>query len=130
MRNIILLYFAILIGLGYSGCDGSSTLPAASLHPFGRVMANESGHIELISSAAHVGFTFQGDECLVSAYITDPEGHNYLQYELDGVYQKRVKISGKDNQPIIINAKGNGTHTVWLYKATEASVRDRSLSKR
>ena len=79
-----------------------------------------SGHIELISSAAHVGFTFEGDECQVSAYFTDPEGHNYLQYELDGVYQKRVKISGKDNQPFVINANGNGTHTVWLYKATEA----------
>ena len=122
MRNNILLYFAILISLGYVGCDGSSTLPAGSLHPFGRVMVNDKGHIELISSAAHVGFTFQGNECQVSAYITDPEGHNYLQYELDGVYQKRVKIPGKDNQPVIINAKGNGTHTVWLYKATEAWV--------
>ena len=122
MRNIIRLYFAMLISLGYSGCDGSSTLPAASLHPFGRVMVNESGHVELISSAAHFGFTFQGDECQVSAYIADPEGHNYVQYELDGVYQKRVKISGMDNQPIVINAKGNGTHTVWLYKATEAWV--------
>jgi len=120
MRNITLLYFAILISLGYSGCDGSSTLPAASLHPFGRAMVNESGHIELISSAAHFGFTFQGDECQVSAYITDPEGHNYLQYELDGVYQKRVIIPGKDNQPIIIKAKDNGTHTAWLFKATEA----------
>ena len=122
MRNIILIYFALLISLGYSGCDGSRTLPAASLHPFGRVMVNESGHVELIGSAAHFGFTFQGDECQVSAYITDPEGHNYVQYELDGVYQKRVKISGKDNQLITINAKGNGTHTVWLYKATEAWV--------
>ena len=122
MRNIILLYFAILIGLGYSGCDGRSTLPAASLHPFGRVMVTDTGHIELISSAAHVGFTFQGYQCQVSAYIIDGEGHNYLQYELDGVYQKRVKISGKDKQPIIITAKGNDTHTVWLYKATEAWV--------
>jgi lysophospholipase L1-like esterase len=122
MRIIIPLYFAILICLGYSGCDGSSTLPAASLHPFGRVMTNDVGHIELISSAAHIGFTFQGEQCQVSAYINEPEGHNYLQYELDGIYQKRVKISGTDNQPIIINAKGNGIHTVWLYKATEAWV--------
>jgi lysophospholipase L1-like esterase len=122
MKNIILLGFAILIGLGYSGCDGSRTLPAASLHPYGRVMVTDRGHIELISSAAHVGFTFQGDECQVSAYIIDPEGHNYLQYELDGVYQKRVKITGQDKRPIIINAKGNGTHTVWLFKATEAYV--------
>jgi hypothetical protein len=120
MRNITLLYCGILISLFYSGCDNSSTLPAASLHPIGRVIVNDTGHIELISSAAHVGFTFKGDRCQISAYITDPEGHNYLQYELDGIYQKRIKVSGKQDQPLVINAKENGTHTVWIYKATEA----------
>jgi lysophospholipase L1-like esterase len=120
MRHIIRFFLAIFIGVVYSGCDSSSTLPAASLHPFGRVIINDVGHIELISSAAHVGFTFQGDECQVMAHINDLEGHNYLQYELDGVYEKRITIQGKDNQPIIIHAKDNGQHTVWLYKATEA----------
>src|SRR5687767_4481104 len=121
MRKIQFLHFTLITCLLCAGCSPSENiLPASSLHPFGRVMVTGSGYIELISSAAHFGFTFQGKECQVSAYISDPQGHNYVQYELDGVYQKRVKIGGKDKQPIIINAKSNGTHTLWLYKATEA----------
>ena len=74
----------------------------------------------MISSAAHLGFSFTGLQCEISAYIADEAGHNYLQYELDGTYQRRVKISGNDKQPVVITAAENGTHTVWLYKATEA----------
>jgi lysophospholipase L1-like esterase len=80
---------------------------------------NNNQHVELISSAAHIGFTFDGKECKVYAYITDPGGHNYLQYEVDGVYQKRIKISGS-KEPFKITAPSGGSHTVWIYKATEA----------
>lgn len=111
----------------YVGCSSSkniasetSTLPANALHPFGRVLLNDKNHIELISSGAHVGFSFVGTECQVYAYLPHATGHNYLQYELDGVYQKRIKISGLNKQSFVIQASDNGTHTVWLYKATEA----------
>ena len=109
----------ITIGLLCSGCTssnrgaaGDTVLPASSLHPFGRTELNESKHIELISSAAHLGFSFTGLQCEISAYIADEAGHNYLQYELDGTYQRRVKISGNDKQPVVITAAENGTHTV------------------
>lgn len=100
--------------------DGSTTLTASELFAFGRVLQNENNHIELISSAAHVGFTFTGTECQVYAYINASAGHNYLQYELDGEYQKRIKITGTANEPIVIKATTDGPHAVWLYKATEA----------
>jgi len=125
MKKFPALFFVVVVGLLYTGCKPSGTsesnlLPATSLHAFGRTLLTDSGYIELISSAAHIGFTFSGSQCEISAYITDPAAHNYLQYELDGVYQKRVRISGDRRQPIVITASGGGSHTLWLYKATEA----------
>ena len=123
------------------------TLRAAALHPFGRFLLGDGvggaaggvgaragggstggspaagvQSIELIGSAVHFGFSFKGKEVLVFAHIDDAGGHNYLQYELDGVYQKKIKIMGNDRQPAIISASGDGTHTVWIYKTTEATT--------
>ncbi len=74
----------------------------------------------MISSAMHVGFSFEGDACQIFAAIPPTMGHNYLQYELDGVYQKRIKVVGQSTAPISLTAPTGGKHTVWLYKATEA----------
>ncbi|HYG21028.1 MAG TPA: hypothetical protein VD816_18955, partial [Ohtaekwangia sp.] len=90
----------------------TGTLPADELKPFGRYTYSPERRLELISSAAHAGFTFEGKECRIFASLADPASHNYLQYELDGTYQKRVKISGSDNQPVTITATGEGSHTV------------------
>jgi hypothetical protein len=38
------------------------------------------------------------------------------------VYQKKVRIEGNSKEPFIITASDNGTHTVWIYKATEAQT--------
>lgn len=95
-------------------------LSAAALHPYGRYLLTDSQHLELISSAVHFGFRFSGKECAVYAYIKDVMGHNYLQYELDGIYQKRIRIEGGDRRPVMIKASSGGSHTVWIYKATEA----------
>ena len=120
-------YFIILVSIFFL-CYSSTrqptweqnTLSATALHPFGRTLLNDRKHLELISSAAHVGFSFKGTQCEVSAYLTDVNAHNYFQYELDGVYQKRVRISGANKKSFVIDATGNGNHSVWLYKATEA----------
>ena len=98
----------------------SNVLPASSLLPFGRYAWNEKKDLELISSAVNFGFSFSGKQCRVFAYLTDTTAHNYLQYELDGVYQKRIKIVGNEMNPLVINASEEGIHTVWIYKATEA----------
>jgi len=97
-----------------------NVLQASSLFPFGRYAWNEKKDLELISSAINFGFSFSGKECKVFAYLTDTTAHNYLQYELDGVYQKRIKIVGSDRTPLVITAGQEGTHSVWIYKATEA----------
>jgi len=118
----------ILVCLIFSACSSSKKintssdeLPASSLKPYGRFLMNDKG-IELISSAVHFGFSFTGKKCTLYAFINDAAGYNYLQYELDGVYQKRIKVMGGAVQQIILSANSNGQHTVEIYKATEATT--------
>lgn len=99
---------------------GAVVLPASSLHTVGRYVVNDRQQLELVTSAAHTGFTFEGEECLVFASASWAGGHNYLQYELDGVYQKRVRLDGDTPRAVTIKAPKGGRHTVWLFKATEA----------
>ncbi|HEY1114664.1 MAG TPA: GDSL-type esterase/lipase family protein [Chitinophagaceae bacterium] len=99
---------------------GVAVMPASMLQPTGRYLVNDQQRLELVSSAVYAGFTFGGEECQVFASASRAGGHNYLQYELDGVYQKRVRLDGDTPKAITIRAPRGGQHTVWLYKATEA----------
>src|SRR5678816_514705 len=121
------IFLILIVGLICFTCsspknaaEDGDLLPADSLHPLGRYAWNDKHHLELISSAVHFGFRFSGKECKVVAYLTDPDAHSYLQYEVDGAYQERIRISGNSRQPIIITAAAGGVHSVWIYKATEA----------
>jgi hypothetical protein len=78
-----------------------------------------AGEVELIGSAVHFGFQFSGTNCAVFLRLGDTAGHQYLQYELDGVYQGRVRVA--DQRPFVIRTGSTGLHTVWVYKATEAT---------
>jgi lysophospholipase L1-like esterase len=102
------------------GQNGVAVLSANMLQPTGRYIINDRQQLELVSSAVHTGFTFEGEECQVFASASWAGGHNYLQYELDGVYQKRVRLDGDSPKAIAIKAPRGGTHIVRLYKATEA----------
>jgi hypothetical protein len=93
-------------------------LSAKELTPYGRYTSNGKD-LEMISSAMHFGFRFQGKECRILVSAQGANQHNYLQYELDGKYQKRIRIDGMQ-QTIIITAPKEGIHTAWVYKATEA----------
>lgn len=95
-------------------------LEARAFSPIGRTVLVEGRGLELISSGSHFGISFEGKECRIFASLSDWQDHNYLQYELDGVYQKRLMISKNDSAPILIQAGEAGKHTVWIYKATEA----------
>lgn len=117
---IALFLFCSEYSFSIDKSGAADTLLAASLQPYGRYAYNDNKHVELITSASNIGFSFKGKECKVFAYITDANGHNYLQYELDGVYQKRIRLNGNTRTPLTITASTAGTHTVWIYKATEA----------
>lgn len=94
-------------------------LPAIDLHPFGRSIINEQQHLELISSACQFGFSFDDRAFHLQVSLPAWLHHNYLQYELDGVYGNRIRIDSS-TKLISIVAPTAGKHTVWIYKATEA----------
>jgi hypothetical protein len=75
--------------------------------------------VELITSGAHFGVTFSGRTCALLVSI-EGQRHNYLQYELDGVYQKRLKVNAGGVDTLRITSEKDGPHTLWMYKATEA----------
>jgi hypothetical protein len=98
-----------------------NSLPATAIKAYGRSSVTHN-ELELISGAVHFGFSFTGKQCKVYASFPYKGGHNYLQYELDGVYQKRLRIENGSTEPLVIEAPASGRHTVWIYKATEATT--------
>lgn len=119
--------YALLVLWLFVGCasvknkSAQDTVSANELLPYGRSLLT-NGQLELISSAVHFGFSFEGEECEIFASIPGWPDHNYIQYELDGVYQKRIKISKDQKGPVVLSANSKGKHTVWIYKATEATT--------
>jgi len=132
-RSLIpLILLVCFYNLSYGQLAGpakADTLYAQQLKPYGRYTFTAQKQLELVSSAVHFGFSFKGNECVMYASLTDTAAHNYLQYELDGVYQKRIRISGNTNVPIVIKATGTGEHIIWIYKATEAHTGGIFISK-
>lgn len=118
---IIVLCFAIAACTSTKKNIGHNSLAATELLPYGRTVITDN-RLELISSAVHFGFSFEGNDCEIYASLPTGMDHNYLQYELDGVYQKRMKISKDEKGPVHITAPGRGKHTVTVYKATEATT--------
>jgi hypothetical protein len=116
---VLCLCFSFLGEAACGAAAAADSLPASSLPIYGRGLPH-GDQAELIGSAAHVGFSFTGKECSVDVFVS-AGGGGYLQYELDGVYQKRIKIVGTARQPIVITAATTGAHRVWLYKTTEAT---------
>lgn len=116
---IILCAFCLSCASAKKKLAQPDTLLATALQPYGRFVVQEQ-RLEMVSSAMHFGFSFDGPQCQLFASIPNADGHNYLQYELDGVYQRRIRLSGKSTEPIVITAPTAGKHTVWIYKATEA----------
>ena len=94
------------------------SLPGSALVVYGRGLVN-GGRMELIGSASHVGVAFTGQRCELDVLVPGEAGHNYVQYELDGVYGKKLRVAGR--QTVVIDALGAGEHRLWLYKAGEAT---------
>ena len=116
----ILLVATVKVSTATAISQLTDTLYADKLKPYGRSMINEQKQLELISSAVHFGFSFKGNQCELYVSLKDKNAHNYIQYELDGVYQKRIRIEGSSNAPVVIKAASTGYHTIKIFKATEA----------
>jgi Carbohydrate esterase 2 N-terminal len=111
---------SMMLVVGLAGCSAPvpiESLPGSALVVYGRGLVNNGG-MELIGSASHVGVSFTGQRCEVDVLVPGEAVHNYVQYELDGVYGKKLRVAGR--QTVVIEAPGVGVHTLWLYKAGEA----------
>lgn len=122
----MLKYFRIFIVVVFiTGCTSThpitktDNLPGSEFSPVGRFDKN-NGRLELISSACHFSFSFVGNECKVYTFLASWQKSAYLQYEVDGQYQKRIEIKRDSILPFVIKANREGTHTVTIYKTTEA----------
>lgn len=93
---------------------------ATALQPVGRTRITPDGALELISSAVHFSFSFEDTACDVYAALPSWLDHNYVQYELDGVYKNRLRIT-KSTALLHITVPA-GNHTLTIYKATEAQT--------
>lgn len=120
-RYLFLILLFLLISCRNSQkIQSSNFILAKDLNPIGRAEFTVKRHLELISSAAHFTIQFTGTSCSIYAYLADPGAHNYLQYELDGKYIKRIKINGVTSHPYKIVETTNDKHTLKIFKATEA----------
>jgi hypothetical protein len=118
--KILPVLFCFVSALSFGSPKDS--LVATALYPFGRTAVSANGELELVSSAVHFGFKFHGTGFSIYTDIPNSPDHNYLQYTLDGVYQKRVRITTDNTMPFSVSGLKNGSHTVWIYKATEAAT--------
>ena len=121
-KLVVVVFCSFMVGctLTKNTLVKNDNLSSSSLNVYGRYSINNNQNLELISSAAHFGFSFTGKECRIFTSIPSSQNHNYIQYELDGVYQKRIRINSNSKEPIVIIAPAKGKHIVWVYKATEA----------
>ncbi|MES2267930.1 MAG: GDSL-type esterase/lipase family protein [Bacteroidota bacterium] len=119
--SLLLLLATFATGIMHANATNADTLFAQNLTSYGRSLLNNNNELELISSAVHFGASFTGVTCKIYVSLPDKSAHSYLQYELDGVYQKRIRIEGKSTNPIIITAPVGGNHKIWIFKCTEAT---------
>ena len=122
-----LFRLAVVFYLLCCGCAGvyaktTDSLAATALKPYGRYIIDDRKNLELISTAVHFGFSFEGTECTIYASVPNASAHNYIQYEMDGEYKKKISIWGDTSKPVVLTAQKGGRHTVWVYKATEATT--------
>lgn len=118
----LVIFFLVFINSSSDKTKNETTiLYAKDLVAYGRSELAPDQSLELISSAAHFGFSFVGKTCTIYTSLPSWLDHNYLQYEQDGIYQKKIKISKKVHS-VTITAPDDGKHTVWIYKATEAAT--------
>lgn len=134
MSNKIFTFLAImafspLMGNAFQKFSYTDTLQATKLIPFGRTLLNGQNNLELISSASHFKFRFKGTQCIVFMATKNKNDHNYIQYELDGVYQKRLRIDGNNFTPVVIKVANPGEHIIVIYKTTEAHTGPVIISK-
>lgn len=88
----------------------------------GRTEKSADNSVILISSASSVTFSFSGNLCEVFLQSKNEYGHHaYVSLELDGKYIGRLRVENQLKN-YLIKVASNKTHTLKIFKATEAAT--------
>lgn len=119
LQKITLLFIACAISLSCTEKDNSEKVTYLVK---GRTEKKDD-KIILIGSASSVTFGFSGAKCVLKLEAQDTfEHHNYISLVLDGKYIGRQRIeNGAGTYPVTVKANANDSHTLTIYKATEAA---------
>ncbi len=123
--NLTIIFCFIVAGCAssrHSNIASLNELKATDLQPLGRTVTDGQNNLELIGSAVHFGFSFQGKNCQVYASVPGANSHNYFQYTLDDDYQGKIRVEGNSPTPIVLTAPDERRHVIWIYKTTEAQT--------
>jgi lysophospholipase L1-like esterase len=116
-----LLFNACLLRKGGQASDSAIVnLSPDKLVPIGRTRLTVQG-LELITTAAHFSVEFSGKDCKVTMNLAKGVDIGYIQYELDGQYGQRVRITKGSAKELLISAASAGKHKLSLFKTTEAA---------
>lgn len=87
----------------------------------GRVDFLKDSTLALISPGSSISFNFSGNFCEV--YLkSEFRPHSYISIEIDGEFLEKIKIEADSIKPYQIKIPSkNKTHTVQIFKETEAS---------
>lgn len=103
---------------GISESIAEESIKGKDLLAMGRSRVTSKG-LELITSGSYFSFEFSGKDFQLKVALPNWVERSYIQYEIDGVYQQRVKIE-KGGATLSLSASTDGKHIVTIYKATEA----------
>lgn len=102
--------------------NATNVLAAVNLKAIGRFEIADQ-KLELIGTASNFEVSFEGKTCAIIASIVSYQDHNYIQYELDGTYQKKLSIKGGGKtDSLTIDGLADGPHKLRVFKVTEATT--------
>ena len=90
------------------------------LHYVGRIDFSDPLKPKLSGAGAYFVFKFQGSSCEILLEDEHLNDHSYIAIEIDGIYDKRIKVSKNQEKYLIAHDLENSEHTVLICKATEA----------
>lgn len=117
--HLVVVLFLISFSISAKGIDNTATF----YHYEGRVDHLKDGNTMLVGAASSVTFEFTDKNCEIFLQSVDTwEHHNYVVFELDGIYLGRFAIKkGSPKSFPIISTTHEKTHRLTIYKATEAA---------
>ena len=96
----------------------------AAIEYFGRFDFSEKERPKVWNPGAYVRFTFSGTRCELTLIDEMRYGsyHNYISIVVDGGKPKRIKLTDRINELVLVEGLAEGEHEVLICKDTESNI--------